>query len=229
MIKVVVPKLRRYNAQTQKHEVLIDAPVILESSPVCCLADIPTAHLSYHASRYGKIAIGFHRDAAVRHGFNPVFYTLHTTAILRSLNRSLAKLDTLTPEALLREAEWDLDSQVRDLECEHGHPVDLDKTSFHASDALGEIEGTVGDVEDGLRQFLAFIKTFDQQEFSTIYCEREWRATAEFKFTLDDVAMIVLPKSGDVSYFDTFVSETARKIKLRRSIPIIPWEDLVEH
>src|SRR5579871_5548095 len=30
------------------------ATVELESVPVCCLSDIPIAHLSYHASRYGK-------------------------------------------------------------------------------------------------------------------------------------------------------------------------------
>ena len=33
-------------------------------------------HLGYHAERYGKIAIGFHRDAVIRHGFSPVFYQL---------------------------------------------------------------------------------------------------------------------------------------------------------
>jgi hypothetical protein len=44
------------------------------------LADIPVAHLSYHAHRYGKAAIGFHRDAAIREGFHPVFYTWHEAA-----------------------------------------------------------------------------------------------------------------------------------------------------
>ena len=49
----------------------------LDSDPVCCLADIPIVHLGYHAERYGKVAIGFHRESALRHGFNPVFYQLH--------------------------------------------------------------------------------------------------------------------------------------------------------
>jgi hypothetical protein len=28
-----------------------------ESAPVCCLADIPVAHLSYHAGRYGWLSL----------------------------------------------------------------------------------------------------------------------------------------------------------------------------
>jgi Putative abortive phage resistance protein AbiGi, antitoxin len=35
--------------------------VEVKSARVCCIADIPVAHLSYQAKRYGKIAIGFHR------------------------------------------------------------------------------------------------------------------------------------------------------------------------
>ena len=58
------------------------AKTTLESVPVCCLAEIPVEHLSYHAKRYGKIGIGFHRDAAIRCGFNPVFYQLHTSDVL---------------------------------------------------------------------------------------------------------------------------------------------------
>ena len=37
----------------------------------CCLADIPIIHLGYHANRYGKIAIGYHRDAVLNVGFQP--------------------------------------------------------------------------------------------------------------------------------------------------------------
>jgi hypothetical protein len=76
---------------------------------------------------------------------------------------------------------------------------------------------------------LAFFKTFERKDFSTIYCEREWRSTKAFSFALDDVAMIVLPRwPGGASYLDQFL-DMARKLKLPRSIPIVPWEDLVEH
>ena len=99
VIKVQVPKLRRYNAKTRRVEDLTDAVVERTSSPVCCLADIPVAHLSYHAGRYGKIAIGFHRHGPVNHGFNPVFYTLHDSGVLRSLHEGFAGLDEIGDEA----------------------------------------------------------------------------------------------------------------------------------
>lgn len=38
----------------------------IEASPICCLADIPIQHLNYHAERYGKFAIGFHRASLFR-------------------------------------------------------------------------------------------------------------------------------------------------------------------
>jgi hypothetical protein len=75
---------------------------------------------------------------------------------------------------------------------------------------------------------LAFVKIFANDEFSAIYCEREWRSTNPFRFTIDDVAMIVLP--GVVEnrrYFDEFVSGSSEGVP--RSIPIVPWEDLIEH
>ena len=230
VVRVRVPKLRRYNARKRQMEVVMNAEVNLHSSPVCCLADIPVAHLSYQADRYGKIAIGFHRESAVRNGFNPVFYTLHDTEVLRSVYRSFAQLKHLSAESLLRDAESDIDSQVEDLKCVHGNPVDVKRSLYDAGAALRDIEGAVTKAQDGLMKFLAFIKSFDQGEFSTIYCEREWRSTTVFPFAMTDVAMIVLPKRSDEkSYFDLFVSEAARKLKCPRSIPVVPWEDLIEH
>jgi hypothetical protein len=76
---------------------------------------------------------------------------------------------------------------------------------------------------------LAFVKTFALDEFSTIYCEREWRSTTAFRFQLEDVAMIVLPRTGDTNLFGQFVQEVVPPLGLPRSVPIVPWEDLVEH
>ena len=71
-VKVVVPQQTVLNKETRKFEVRKNVPAAIRSLPVCCLSDIPAAHLGYHAYRYGKFAVGFHREAAVRHGFNPV-------------------------------------------------------------------------------------------------------------------------------------------------------------
>jgi hypothetical protein len=54
----------------------------------------------------------------------------------------------------------------------------------------------VGTARRRLQDVLAFVKTFHEREFGSIYCEREWRATTVFPFELSDVAMIVLPKGG---------------------------------
>jgi len=103
--------------------------------------------------------------------------------------------------------------------------------------ALAEIESevqTIGDTihsaSKTLRQFLAFVKTFQEHEFGTIYCEREWRALKTFRFTYDDLAMIVVPRRvARAEYFEPFVKRVTPKLKLPRSIPIVPWEDLIEH
>jgi hypothetical protein len=84
VVKVRVPT-RTYDRKTNKFRAR-NILKTLRSAPVCCLADIPIAHLSYHAQRYGKFAIGFHRTSVIRHGFNPVLYT---TAVQNSVETPL--------------------------------------------------------------------------------------------------------------------------------------------
>ena len=61
-------------------------PEIIESSQVTCLADIPIIHLNYHAKRYGKVAIGFHRESIIKHGFSPVLYQLTGASVLETIH-----------------------------------------------------------------------------------------------------------------------------------------------
>ena len=197
----------------------------LESAPVCCLADIPVAHLAYHAGRYGKIAVGFHREAAVAHGFNPVLYAVYGSDVLKSLHRSFRELDRVSGGR-----SWTMPARIasdlEDLKCEYGHSVDLDDVRS----AVEELDEFVGTARRRLQDVIAFVKTFHEKEFGSIYCEREWRTTTVFPFEMADVAMIVLPKQGrSPSYLDQFISECVPEIKLPRSIPIVPWEDLIEH
>ena len=201
-----------------------------ESAPICCVADIPVAHLSYHAGRYGKIAIGFHRDAPVRARFNPVFYTLQNSPAMKALHRSIRALEDINEDALdsaARDIVW---SELENLECEHEHPVELPPLLSHdIARAFSEAIGPVETANERIKSFLAFVKTFDEKEFSTIYCEREWRSTSDFSFTLEDIAMIVLPKTGEAPLFKRFIEEVVPEIDLPRSVPVVPWEDLIEH
>jgi hypothetical protein len=230
VVKVRVPYVRKHDPKTDTFKYEKNVLVEEMSVPVCCLADIPVAHLSYHSQRYGKFAIGFHRETAITHHFNPVFYTLHDAKVVRSIYEGFSQLK-FADTYLIRDAVSTMEDEVESAQCEHAHDADIDITS-----AMGQFEIGADDIETALdesrtsfRRFLAFVKTFDRHEFSTIYCEREWRAVSTLKFSYADVAMIVLPrKVRNTSYYEKFVSQGSERLRLPRSIPVVPWEDIVE-
>jgi hypothetical protein len=124
---------------------------------------------------------------------------------------------------------------MQTLTCDEGHAISLsnDDEEEEVVQYIGIVADIInddlGNIEGAFRQFLAFIKTFRRDQFSTIYCEREWRATATFSFNFEDVAMIVVPKSGDDAAYGRFVEEIVDEVNLPRAVPIVSWEDLVEH
>jgi hypothetical protein len=185
------------------------------------LADIPIVHLSYQAKRYGQFAIGFHRESAMRHGFNPVFYTLHETEVIRSIYEGLGEIEYLDGEPI-RDAAREIDRATKDH-------VDLWSPLSDLDTAADDVETAVSTARAAIEQFLTFVKTFDQKEFGTIYCEREWRSTRSFEFDYSDVAVIVLPKkAARVAFLQRFLEDEVKRLNLPRSLPIVPWEDLVE-
>jgi len=76
IVKIILPIKHHYNIPTKTFDEIKDLPITINSRPVCCVTDIPIQHLAYPALRFGKMAIGFYREAIVRTGFNPVLYTL---------------------------------------------------------------------------------------------------------------------------------------------------------
>jgi hypothetical protein len=226
--KIMLPRRRELDPKTGKYVVRENVPAEIVSSPVCCLSDIPAAHLGYHAYRYGRFAVGFHRASAVNHGFNPVLYSLETTGVIRSIYDGFVWLEGIDTSFMT-----DLSSSINDLVGETDDDALISDVDSNVSDLdaiATDIEGTVSAARESLQEFVAFVKTFREDEFSTIYCEREWRALKAFDFNNEDVAMITLPrKVGGTEYFESFVSDIAPQLKLPRSIPIVPWEDLVEH
>jgi hypothetical protein len=230
VVKVVLPERRKIDPKTRKVEILRNVPVTLESAPICCLSDIPAPHLRYHAYRYGKFAIGFHRHAVIRGGFNPVFYTLDDTSIIRSIYEGFSALDLADVDSI-RSAANDIESQVDDFKTDHGDSdLDVGNDVWEITSEVDSVEATLSTARDSLGKFVAFVKTFDRTEFGTIYCEREWRSTQEFRFKIDDIAMIVLPRRvGPSRYFQTFVEKAAARLRLPRRVPVVAWDDLVEH
>ena len=152
VIRVHVPELKRRNTERGQPAKPTYTTVKVKSAPVCCLADIPIAHLSYHARRYGKIAFGFHREAAVTHGFNPVFYTLRTAQVLQSVYRALTELKYASARSL-SQVERNIESEIEDLKCEYGHCVQLGRaqSDIDIGGELQEIEDAVTVAQKGLR------------------------------------------------------------------------------
>jgi hypothetical protein len=223
VIKVKVPVIRIHDEETDTWSEEIGATRQLISVPVCCVADIPIIHLGYHADRYGKFAIGFHRASAIRHGFNPVFYQLHHSKVLLSIYAGITYLGDANDDI----AEDRMDDVLYLLK-HLDEDADKNKTA-RLADSLNTLSKSVKSSAQALRRFLAFVKTFDEAEFSTIYTEREWRSIRAFKFEYDDISMIAVPRSkGDGDYFERFVEE-ARSIPIPPTVSIVAWDDLVEH
>lgn len=229
VVSVVLPERRVMDPKTRK-AARKNVPITIESSAICCVSDIPAPHLHYHAQRYGKFAVGFHRSAVIRAGFNPVFYTLHDAAIIRSIYEGFSSVEVADVSTILNAAA-NIESEVSRVDDDHDD-LDLDVTD-DVSDIEWEansIEETFSTARQSLANFVAFVKTFDRTEFGTIYCEREWRSVKAFQFDVDSIAMVVLPRrASGVEYFRPFVERIVPALRLPRRVPIVAWDDLVEH
>lgn len=201
------------------------------SREVCCVADIPIQHLPYHAYRYGKFAIGFHRDALIKSKFNPVLYTLSEEKILNDFLTSLKGADDVFKRvedlyqilnSLLKELSTFYDDKIINLRDKYQEKLDYILRTMYLNS---------NESRKTLSTFLAYIKSFSREEFYTVYCEREWRSINPFKFGYEDIAMIVIPKDTpkSINYFDRFINNKVEELCIPRSIPIITWEDLLEH
>lgn len=223
IVKVIVPEKRRFDLKTKEIHVLKNHPVTVKSMPACCVADIPLQHIEYHSNRYGKIAIGFHRDSIVKSGFNPVMYTLEDTALLNSIYQGYSKVDDVHPYSAISETESVQDKIDKIIE-----DNDLDG-SVDTSSVISELEWiqtAQETIDESFQNFLAYIKTFDTTEFDSIYCEREWRSTKNYSFNTDDIAIIVLPKEQEGErFYERFLKE----VNLPKTVTIACWEDLIEH
>ncbi len=198
-----------------------NAPVELLTNKVCCVADIPIQHLKYHSMRYGEFAIGFHRDAVLKAGFNPVLYSLENSL----LTKEIFKIS----EALSIDLQGELEERFRIQIFNFPDLYENKDQIFRLLSACAG--GLVWDSHElaGLyfKSLATFVKTFKKDEFQSIYCEREWRSSNDFQFNLDSVAMIILPSKGDINYYEHFINTLPDNFP--RRIPIVPWEDLIEH
>lgn len=204
------PRGVRYSYGANYHQI--------QTSKVCCLTDIPVQHLQYHAQRYGKFAVGFHRKKVVDDGFNPVLYSLEDSTVTKRVLKISEALGT----DLVFDVIQDLKRSLLDHQelFEFRDQIEAIVQSVVSEHAWDTVEVPAYD----FRNLATFIKTFTNEEFDSIYCEREWRNDKDFIFDIDDVAMIVIPRTD--KYLEKFIAEFQH---LPRTIPIIAWEDLIEH
>ncbi len=235
IINCTVPQDKFYNKKTKRVEIRKNITRTVSTSPVCCVADIPLTELFHHAKRYGKIAIGFKRNSLIKAGFNPVFYTLHNAKII--LNFYNAQNALQQSDCGIEDVISDIESSLSEIEYDHtcdngnsrepdenhcSHNIDTSDLSSVVDNMRGYTEKALSDLENTL----AFIKTFDQSEFDTIYSEREWRSITSFQFKWSDVAALILPEKD--GYYQKFIQTLAKSklLKLPKSIKLHRWEDI---
>lgn len=227
IVKVIIPLTHEYDRKTHKRTELKNVLREINSSKVVCLADIPIQHLEYNAQRYGKFAIGFYRESAIHHEFNPVFYSLNNTKVVNSIYSgftSINEIDTYNITSELEDIDDKISGAISEIEDnEIDVDVDISSNIYAIENEIQDIQNAKTDVLESLEDFVAFIKTFDESEMNSIYCEREWRSLKQFNFNHSDIAMIILPRQD--GYFQKLVD--SRIVPL--NIPIVPWEDIIEH
>jgi hypothetical protein len=113
--------------------------------------------LGYHSRRYGRFALGFHREAVVKAGFNPVFYTLQDAPTICSIYSGFAALNKANVDAI-RAAADDAELEMTSIE--------KDDDTLAASSNLFEIqseaillEKRISTARKSLSDFVAFVKT----------------------------------------------------------------------
>ncbi|MGV7930658.1 MAG: abortive infection system antitoxin AbiGi family protein [Spirochaetota bacterium] len=227
VIHYTIPRRYVFDADHNRQYFEENIPSVIESKPICCVAEIPIQHLFYHSHRYGKFAIGFYRESLLRNNFNPVLYTLSNDNFIYHIlqaheSSKLVGEDISTiPEIINELIDKFQNSKL---------PDDGSKTLTVIKKYMNIYGERVKHIELVLQTIISFIKTINKNEFDTIYCEREWRSTDSFKFNFNDVAFIVMPKSYFINEsFNDSIIKISEELSIPRYLPIVPWEDLIEH
>lgn len=179
--------------------------VTWETDSVVCLADIPIQLLGYHASHYGKVAIGFKRQSAIESGFSPVLYCSDkSAAMIQWIN--IKKSSDLVRSYLKSEIDTGVESNQR-----------LDAAVSLSSILVASLE-----------RFEMLFKNYSLRDqhsahIDRILNEREWRLLEDYEFSIDDISMIIVPEEG--GYYADFVSNRER-LGINNLTVIVPWETL---
>ena len=222
IINCIVPSETIYDDKAGKTKKITNVKRTIKTVSVCCVADIPLGGLGMHAERYGKMTIGFKRSSLVSAGFNPVFYTLEDREIILNYYMAQSSLELIDNGA--SGMVEDIGGQISDVQNQfEEHYYDLDIDVSDAMSTVEEMEVYSQEALESLGEAMAFIKTFSNEEFDTIYSEREWRSTKLFNFKYRDLDTLILPKRG--GYYDDFKKKISKTLSLPKSVKLLAWED----
>ncbi|MGE3318549.1 MAG: abortive infection system antitoxin AbiGi family protein [Candidatus Berkiella sp.] len=218
LIKLRVPVSYEYDSKKEQFIKVKNKIRTIETSKVCCVADIPNSELFYHAIRYGQMAIGFKRTSLLKHGFNPVLYAPNDKAIVQNFFNAQNMLENVEDvSAVIDDLQSDIDSVLDD--CKDLDTVDFSDAVAAANAAFEQSQEALQDLQEAM----AFVKTFDRSEFDSIYSEREWRSVNNYNFKFTDVKNIILPRKG--GYYDKFL-RIAKSLGIPTSVELLAWEDI---
>lgn len=219
VVGIKIPEMKVFNKQNKKFETIHNKHRFVKTAKVCCVADIPKEGLRYHSKRYGKFGIGFKRSSLIKGGFNPVFYTLYDQSII---SHFISAQDALVDSGEVLSLIEDIESQIDSAREEAPDYCEIDIDTGDAVAAAEGLESAVEEASCELEKSLAYIKTFDQEGFDTIYAEREWRSVVPFKFRWGDVDALIMPKK----YLNEFKGERKDLLSIPKRIKLLEWENL---
>lgn len=167
--------------------------VTLWGYPVSCLADIPLKDLHIHAERYGRHAIGFHKESAINNNFHPVLYVNQYSSVFHRF--------------------IELRNQIEDF---------LNTTNKEFAGKLQEFLLLLGSIAKSgdLKANPVNDINWDQLQLNNFYYEREWRSVYDWNFNKKDVAIIIIP---DEKISEFARDRKSNESKVDDTIPILPF------
>ena len=171
-------------------------------SYVVCFCDIPESQYGLHMSKYSYFGLGFPKGVLVQKGANPVFYVAKNSWVPRpafaetSTNSHIGKCEEF-------DAFWKSDGRLRSLLWGRG-----------VGDEVRQLLELASIFQDF--NVYSFIKFFDDElpedDPENYYMEREWRTRGAVRFTLDDLAFVVLPEGYKRGFVEKYPELEARTL-----------------
>jgi hypothetical protein len=219
VVKHIIPEREVLDLNIMQNVIEKNVPLVFESFPVCCVAEIPLKDIAYISKRYGKFAIGFYRDSLLTQ-FRPVTYILENEKILLHYIKAYEEAVRLNKDIALLPNQ--INENIEVIQSKE-NLLRIGLLAYIFDDQSKQLQY----IAEVIKRSISYIKTITYEELDTIYCEREWRSIQKYYIRRKDIAFIVIPKYF-VQKEKLNIESFTRSLHIQRSVPIIPWEDIVE-